>query len=621
MKIGNYNISKKQILIVIMVISAVSIFGYLIYTANSTGSDPDPIICKEDEKLSLCNDGTSNCVKKCNAYQDRCPVDDECNSVCLDDTQKCINGVPCDKTNICEKDQDICCDGKGQFCNTNQQCTTCDDPSKSFKCESSNTCCDIGTTCCGTQCCNTDQKCVDADICCGKDQEYTDDHKCCDLNKIYIDVEGKSVCCTGSVCYNKGESKCCTSIDSKCTIKSTCNKETTKCEYTCPEDGTTKSMSIPGGCKKDDDCWGLGYKIGSCYKASMDVTTKKITYNKVDCPDDDANDIIHDGGCSIVCNNTTSDLPSIYCPDGTICSKTENSNGISTRYCLDKTNLPVILTPPYSNPNSIYTGESSAPITTCSQYYEVDSKYKDTDCLLYNTNKELPSSGGSIDPNKETGWLPPTGVKPVHDSNVDKYFCPVDYTQNKQTYFISPLGLKYADQDSGKAPIQITNDNYQGYGWPTNPPYTNKTGTENVIISKNDFKIDFPFGPYKYGVGVSPVLRSQTKLTYDGTKTKPRLIDCLSQVNYNGLTNVDLDETQTDPVCTGTFDCSKYLDTNSNVINKIKDPYSEVIDDKNNWSGLYCGEGSSPKYGILEDTNNNTVSGITWCEKNNYVGI
>lgn len=613
MKVGKYTISKKQILIVISIISVIFIFGYLFYQANNTGPTPTPIICKEDEELVLCKDGNNKCIKKCNADQDRCPEDDECNSVCLDNTQKCINGVPCDKKNICSKNPEICCDSPDSFCNTNGQCTQCDS-STSKKCESSDTCCLKAEICCGAKCCGDNQKCVNGNTCCGKDQEFID-NKCCNLNQIYEDEDGELKCCdTGSVCYNNGKSTCCTSTDSKCTIKSTCVNK--KCEYTDPEDGTTKYQSIPGGCNSDDDCLGLGYKIGNCYKASMD--DNKIQYEKVGCDEPDKYDIVHDGGCSIVCKTSkASNLPAIYCPDGTTCSSIENSGGISTRYCTDNTDIPKIKNMS-SNPEPISVGTGIPEITACSQYYEVDSKYKDNDCLLYNTNIKLPPSGQTVNPSEN-------GIKPVHDSSVDKYFCPVSYTdKDGQSYFISPLGLSNSTKDVGVAPIQVTTDSYQGYGTGKDPSRIQKTGKGNV---KNVNNVNFPFGPYLYGkdtngVTSPPVLRSQKYVTYDGKGPKPRLIDCISELNENGLTKVDLNETQDDPVCTGTFDCSKYLDTNSSVANKIKSSIGKVKNLDKKWSGLYCRNNLSPRYGTIEDqNNNNTLSGVVWCEKSSYIGI
>jgi hypothetical protein len=477
-------------------------------------------------------------------------------------------------------------------------------------------------------------------MCCDNGSVFVDGG-CCPLNQIY-EVPGPTPgtwtkkCCNKKVCYNNNTKKttCCTGDSAVCSIPSQCVPNPTPspgpstgnyvCEYLEPGTSgstpTTKYVDIPGGCyinpekhpgiDKNSKCLGLGSLSGiKCY--SVKEVDGNINYAPATC----SKDTISDGTqCSILCPGKSTPgtggggpVPPqpLLCPQkdgvgGDICG-TLKFNGTTTPYCLNSSDA-ISHDNLVNNPPDILIAENQPGISACSQYYEVDpKKIKAGDyCLLYKVSSPASTTPANV-------------VMPI--PHIDgKQYCPVGYTDSSNgvvsVYSIVPLDNKEEQEHSGTAPVQLTRDDYKGYGMGQETLYMGTHTPGPVFINDRFSKQDtFLFGPNQHGMLVDeetgmikpPVLMSTKSTVFNPEPggNQPRLVDCLAVFDEVGINNINLDlDGVSKNKCTANFDCAKYLGAKKDVWaqlgagnNKHMIPYPSNVD---KWTGSFCNFDGDP---------------------------
>ena len=260
-----------------------------ICTSDKTYYDKNSNTCLEcppgqqkdaDGKCTACKVGSSTCGDKC--Y-------DPSSSKCL------AGNTVCSKDKVYNKDgsEKCCATGTTPFppVSEDQHCVSCD----TAICPDGQ-CCKKGQKCCGLNCCDAEQSCIDGlcknkcgSVYCNKLQSCCDD-KCCDIGQM---------CCDNKLCCDKGQ-ECCG--DTCCEEGQEC------CGNVCCDDGQT---CVNGSCCPIAD---------KC----LDPTTNK----QICCSGDDME--CDSGVCKIKCGTK-------YCDINTQeCQSVKTQDGNITYACSDK---------------------------------------------------------------------------------------------------------------------------------------------------------------------------------------------------------------------------------------------------------------------------------------------
>ena len=296
------------------------------------GTDGKDYICNSNEDICGSN-CFNNSIKKCikgQLYNNDKVCDPNIPLTCGDNQQCSHSKTECktcpDDRQLCGVN-DTCCD-KGQFCEEDGTCKSCDPKTQSV-CGS--TCCTIGQKCSSTGKCVTCTTDLCGEECC-KDGKECANGVCCDPDHIYTDSNGKKACCINKTCGGI----CCDSTQScqndKCMIECGsgifCDPEKTVCMNT--KDPKTPFYCATIGCEWDqldyipvdmpisstqsqkvcvDNTNGKLYITRQSDKnLSRTVHTQQSVKTKAPCGDEDCKGrliedgiqhIIHDGiGCS-----------------------------------------------------------------------------------------------------------------------------------------------------------------------------------------------------------------------------------------------------------------------------------------------------------------------------------